>query len=67
MEEVNSDDETNYKIESILPGKDSGDREISRINIEAIATNVHGTNLVVGFLCIGPMTHAKANRYVFTL
>jgi hypothetical protein len=60
MEEVNSDDETNCKIESILPKKDSEDQEISIVNIEAIATNVHGTNLVIGFLCVGPMTHAKA-------
>jgi hypothetical protein len=60
MEEVDSDDETTYKIESILPEKDSEDQEISGVNIEAIATNVHGTNFVVGFLCVGPMMHAKA-------
>jgi hypothetical protein len=62
VEEVNSDDETNCRIESILPEKDSEDQEISRVNIEAITTNVHGTNLVVGFLCVGPMTHAKAMK-----
>jgi hypothetical protein len=60
MEEVHSDDETNYKIESILPEKDSEDQEISGVNIEVIATNIHGTNLVVGLQCVGPMTHAKA-------
>jgi hypothetical protein len=39
MEEINSNDGTNYKIESILPEKDSKDQEIFRVNIEAIATN----------------------------
>jgi hypothetical protein len=47
MVEVNSDDGGDYKIESILPEKDSEDQEIFRVIIEVIATNVHGTNLVM--------------------
>jgi hypothetical protein len=55
---------------SPLPEKDLEDQEISRVNIEAIATNIHGTNLIVGFLCVGPMTHTKALKekiYMFLL
>ena len=69
MEEVNSDDDTNFDLnaKAVLPEKDESGNIINRIEIQAIKSNINKEDLTVGFLFTGPITSGKQTRLEFDI
>jgi hypothetical protein len=69
MEEVNSDDETNFNlnIKAVLPEKDEFGKTITRIDIQAINSKINDQDLTIGFVFTGPITSGKDIRMEFDI
>jgi hypothetical protein len=69
MEEVNSDDDTNFDLnaKAVLPEKDGSGKTINRIEIQAIKSNINHEDRTVGFLFTGPITSGKQTRLEFDI
>jgi hypothetical protein len=69
VEEVNSDDDTNFDLnaKAVLPEKDESGNIINRIEIQAIKSNINKEDLTVGFLFTGPITSGKKIRLEYDI
>jgi uncharacterized coiled-coil protein SlyX len=69
MEEVNSDDDTNFDLnaKAVLPEKDESGNIINRIEIQAIKSNINKKDMTVGFIFTGPITSGKQTRLEFDI